>query len=281
MDVKQFAPMPKEIGKRFAAMAWFQAISIEIARKEKLDKALTAGQMGKRYVPDIVSSEHESKIFYKYRNGSAFPLSHHQRIEIEFIHLETLWLFGDLFDLIDNRLLSNLDLMKSFSSSKINEATRGDYWSKGFNFLALREDEDWIKIFDTLREINNLEAFTGAVLVLRQCQVAYRRGFVYQYGCFVLLDMWQVIYSHPVLGPFAENLFCYLEGYFFPRRVPMDVTGNRWVEVSDAHTQRIQEAKTKINGWKPENATIPSPWYTALLRYFKRREYLARAHLSK
>jgi hypothetical protein len=95
-------------------------------------------------------------------------------------------------------------LMMSFSSSSINEAVRGDYWKKGFNYLALREDRDWLEIFNLLREVNDLDAFTAIIMVLRQCRLASRLGFVYHYGWLQLLDMWRVIYFHPVLGKFAK-----------------------------------------------------------------------------
>jgi hypothetical protein len=53
------------LGHRLAAMAWFQALS----QQEKL----TADGLEKRFMPNLALSDRHSNIFYKYRNGSAFP----------------------------------------------------------------------------------------------------------------------------------------------------------------------------------------------------------------
>lgn len=257
MVFSKTGPKPKGIGRRFATMAWLQALSLRTG--------LTAGQLGKRYLPDLISSEHNSNIFYKYRNGSSFPTAHHRLIEMKHIDLEMDWLYGDLFDLIDNKHLRECDLMISFSSSSISDAVTGDYWTKGFNFLALREDSDWLKILNHLREFNNLEAWTAIVMVLRQCRLASKLGLVYQYGCYLLLDNWRVIYSHPILGAFAENLYYYLEKQFMPKSVPIDISGSVWIEVSEAHALRIQCAQDEMTGWTPEKATIPAGWYKKYL----------------
>lgn len=259
---------PKGIGKRFATMAWFQALSLRTG-------LLTAGQLGKQYLPHQLASENNSNIFYKYRDGSSFPSSNHLLIEMEHIDLEMLWLHGDLFGLIDDRHLRETDLMMSFSSSLINDAVRGDYWTKGLNHLALREDRDWLEILDILKKINDLEAFTATIMVLRQCQLARRLGFVYHYGWFQILDMWRIIYFHPVLGRFAENLYWYLENEFIPKHVKADIAGSEWLNVSEAHTQRIHIAQNELPGWTIERATISSKWYKDLLHYYNWRRQIA------
>jgi hypothetical protein len=260
---------PKGIGRRFATMAWFQALSLRTG-------LLTAGQMGKQYLPNQLSSENNSNIFYKYRDGSSFPSSNHLLIEMEHIDLEMLWLHGELFGLIDDRNLRETDLMMSFSSSQINDAVRGDYWKKGFNYLALREDRDWLEIFDLLRKVNDLDAFTATIMVLRQCRLARRLGFVYHYGWFQILDMWRIIYFHPVLGKFAENLYWYLENEFIPKHVKADIAGNEWLKVSEAHTLRIQSAQNELPGWTAKQATISSKWYKDLLHFYNWRQQMAK-----
>lgn len=106
---------------------------------------------GKRYLLNLDSSEHRSNIIYKYRDGSSFPESNNQLIEMKHIDLEIEWLHGDLFDLIDYRTLAAHELNISFNSSSINDAVSGDYWENGFNFLALREDEDWLERLASFR----------------------------------------------------------------------------------------------------------------------------------
>lgn len=231
--------------------------------------------MGKQYLPKQLASENNSNIFYKYRDGSSFPTTNHLLIEMEHIDLEMLWLHGDLFGLIDDRYLRETDLMMSFSSSQINDAVKGDYWKKGFNYLALREDRDWLEIFDLLRKVNDLDAFTATIMVLRQCQLARRLGFVYHYGWFQILDMWRVIYFHPVLGKFAENLYCYLENEFIPKHVKTGTSGNELLNVSDVHVQRIRSAQNELPGWTVEQATISSKWYEDLLHFYSWRQQIA------
>lgn len=260
-----------ELGKRLAAMAWFQALS--------LLEELTADGLAKRFLPNPPQSDRRSTIFYKYRNGDAFPetnkyilryisgprapdFDEHLRRHHKYIELELRWLYGTLFEIIDGPVHGLLH--PPTKSADVKDAVAGD-WSSDQDNLLLRRDVHWISRFDRLRSIETLDAWTGILFMLRQYKSFQKCDLVYSYGCFLLLDMWRVIYTHPILGPFAENFYTCIEYLFCPESIPTNASGSNWVEVVELHNSRIECAQAEIHGWRIYRATIPSTWYKELV----------------
>ena len=259
------------LGKRLAAMAWFQALS----QQEKL----TGDGLEKRFLPNLAPSGRHSNIFYKYKDGTSFPetnknylryikgprtpdFKEHMRWHHKFIELELHWLFGTLFQILDGPVHGML--YPPTKSADVEDAVAGD-WSPDHDYLLLRKDDHWISRFDRLRGINTLDAWISILFMLRQYRSFQKRDLVYGYGCFLLLDMWRIIYTHTVLGPFAENFYTCVEYLFCPESIPTNASGSNWVEVVELHNARIECAQAEIQGWSIDGATIKSPWYKKLI----------------
>lgn len=260
------------LGNRLAAMAWFQALS----QQEKL----TADGLEKRFLPNLAPSDRRSNIFYKYRSGAAFPettknflryikgpripdFQEHIQWHHKYIELELQWLFGTLFQIVDDPVISLL--YPPTQSADVADAVAGDWSADTPDYLLMRKDDHWISRLDRLRSIDTLDAWIGILFMLRQYQSFHKPDLVYRYGCFLLLDKWRIIYRHTILGPFAENFYTCIEYLFCPEAIPSDSSGNNWVEVVELHNTRIEHAQAEIQGWSIDGATIKSSWYRELI----------------
>jgi hypothetical protein len=259
------------LGHRLAAMAWFQALS----QQEKL----TGDGLEKRFMPKLALSKRRSNIFYKYKDGSAFPektknyliyrngpraveFNEHMLWHRKYIELEMLWLYRTLFELIDKP--ANSLFYPPSHSADVVDAVAGDRSQGQLNYLLLRKDDHWISRLDRLRSINTLDSWEGILFMLRQYKSYQKPDLVYLYCCYLLLDMWKIIYTHPILGPFAENIYTCIEYRFCPELIPSDASGHNWVKVVELHNARIADAQAEIPGWSIDKATITSMWYQKL-----------------
>lgn len=256
-----------DFGDRFAVMAWFQALSLRLAQD---NEELSAGKIGKRYILDISSSDNSSKIFYKYRSGDSFPDQNRMLFPMKFMDLELDWLFGEMFSLLNKGPIPQITLPHPLFDYLYSDCTRGIWLD-----LQVRDDSDWLERFDLVRNVGGLDAFIATLAMIRQCFENKRMGGVYLRGCGNLLGLWREVYFHPVLGPFADNLFDFIEDKYLPAKVPsLSEENDQWITVSEHKKMRHKLAMVEHEGWDPSKAKIPTRW---LERYLGEKELRRKA----
>ncbi len=253
---------PKTIGQRFATMAWFADVL-------RLSGAENPYQLGQLLFPKRQRG-HGSNLLYQYRNGSVLPGNIDRRLKRVGIHLLASWIWFQypLWSYLDHRQYELRDvrgLLLNFSD-EINELVVHDYFEEGDSFIVTRTPEDWRHRFDRLRSIGNLDAWTGALALLRQLQAVHLDSSEqYHYGCEAVLNMREVVYQHPIFGGFADHLYRWLA--FCLHGLDYVATESKWLPLAHADKSKNRDY-------------IHCPWLESALETASGYESRAQQHID-
>lgn len=245
----------KGVGERFAVMAWFA----ELVHTS----GMGIWSLAERYAP-TKGRGRSSNLMYKYRNGTVFPSALILRVARDYDVLvnggSALWGY------LDHRHYSiqELCIPHGHFSNEVAQVVFGDYWEEGLAFISSRTPDEWYALFDKMKLRNDFDGLIGVVVLLRQCKSIYLEAAGYQYGCFVLLDLWRACYFHQIYYEFADNLYEWLEYIFCPATVITDQSG-QYSSASKLREERYKQAALEKPNWKIERSRIAIPWLDEIL----------------